>query len=68
MDISRLVTILRIAKGAEEPAPCLLMICAAWTCVLGKQGNAGKINGLLFLTLVLCSLKGCVCSLQIRDA
>ena len=38
-DISILVTILRFAKGTEEPAPCLLMLCAAWTCVLGKQGS-----------------------------
>ena len=52
-DISRLVTILHIAKGAEDPAPCLLMSLCSLAFFLGqaRELDAARINGLLLFTL-----------------
>ena len=52
-DISRLVTILHVAQNAEEPAPCLLMLlCSLDSCLgISRDLDAGKINGLLILTV-----------------
>ena len=52
-DISRLVTILHIAKGAEEPVPCLLVLLCNLDLCLGqaRDVHAAKINDLLISAL-----------------